>query len=571
MSSYHVPRRQFLAGLGAAGSGLVTPLGARAKGRQTAPAAPLLPPLEFELHITRRTMHIAGQHGVGYCVNGHMPGPLLRWQEGREVVIHVYNHMDEPTALHWHGVRLPSAQDGVPGLSFAGIPPRGRYTYRFPVQQSGTYWYHSHMGHQESAGLYGALIIEPAGASLLPKAERDYTILLSDWSDVSAAQIVANLKMQDDYYNFRQRSIASLPQESRAAGGLGAALKSRLQWSHMRMSATDISDVSGVLYRYLMNGKPAQEGWSGLFTPGERICLRVINAAAMTLFDVRIPGLTMQLVEADGNPVVPVNLDEFRIGPGETYAVLLTPQEGKPYTIFAQSEDRTGYARGTLTPHEGLLGSLPAMDPRPVRGMVDMGMAMPMKNGAAKMAMPPTIARAPADEIDDPGPPPVNVENQNVAAHPIERVTSPGDGLEGLGRRVLAYSDLIALRPPPDQRPPSREIILHLTGNMERYIWGFNGRKYSESGPIHLAYGERVRFTIINDTMMEHPLHLHGLWSELETGADDQHRPLKHTVISQPGSRMSVLVTADIRGVWAYHCHLMYHMQTGMFREVVVS
>ncbi len=570
MSRHFMLRRQFLAGLGAAGSFMAL----SRTGQAGTITAGERPPLEMELHITRQKVHIAGRSGEGYCVNGHMPGPVLRWQEGREVRIHVHNHMDEPTSLHWHGIRLPSDQDGVPGLSFAGIPPGGQFTYSFPVLQSGTYWYHSHMGHQESSGLYGALIVEPAGASPLPKADQDYTILLSDWSDVSAEQIVDNLKMQDDYYNFRQRSLASLPEESRQAGGLMAALKSRLQWSRMRMSATDISDVSGVLYTYLMNGEAPAQGWSGLFRPGERVCLRVINAAAMTLFDVRVPGLEMLVVEADGNPVVPVPVDEFRIAPGETYAVMVTPRKAQPYTIFAQSEDRTGYARGTLTPRYGLLGDIPPMDPRPVRGMVDMGMAMPMKAGMksmAGMAMPPAIRRTPADEIDDPGPPPLNVENQNVAESPVERVSSPGDGLEGTGRRVLAYSDLVALRPPPDQRPPSREIILHLTGNMERYIWGFNGRKYSESGPIHLALGERVRFTVINDTMMEHPLHLHGLWSELENGADDQHRPLKHTVISQPGSRMSVLVTADAPGAWAYHCHLMYHMQTGMFREVVVS
>ncbi|OOL17809.1 copper resistance protein CopA [Bombella intestini] len=566
MSHHSMLRRQFLAGLGAAGSFMAL----SGTGRAELPVTKPLPPLEMDLHITRRKVRIAGHSGEGYCINGQMPGPVLRWQEGREVRIHVHNHMDEPTSLHWHGIRLPSDQDGVPGLSFAGIPAGGKFTYSFPVLQSGTYWYHSHMGHQESAGLYGALVVEPAGPALLPKADRNHMILLSDWSDVSAEQIVDNLKMQDDYYNFRQRSLASLPEESRRAGGLGAALKSRLQWSHMRMSATDISDVSGVLYTYLMNGEAPSAGWSGLFQPGEQVCLHVINAAAMTLFDVRIPGLEMQVVEADGNPVVPVPVDEFRIGPGETYVVMVKPQKVQPYTIFAQSEDRTGYARGTLTPRYGLLGDVPPMDPRPVRGMVDMGMAMPMK-GMKGMAMPPVIQRTPADEIDDPGPPPLNVENQNVAANPIERVSSPGDGLEGISRRVLAYSDLVALRPPPDQRPPSREIILHLTGNMERYIWGFNGRKYSESGPIHLARGERVRFMVINDTMMEHPLHLHGLWSELENGADDQHRPLKHTVISQPGSRMSVLVTADAPGTWAYHCHLMYHMQTGMFREVVIS
>lgn len=576
MSDYIVPRRHFLASLGAMSTAALAHKTQRAVAKPSSHRARIQAveePLEFELTLTRGEIKLGGTRGIAYYVNGQLPAPVLRWQEGREVVIHVHNKMDEPTALHWHGIRLPSDQDGVPGLSFAGIPAGESFTYRFPVMQSGTYWYHSHIGHQETAGLYGAIIIEPAEASLLPRAKHDHIVLLSDWTDVTAEQIINNLKMQSDYYNFRQRSVASLPRETRQAGGMMAAFKSRLQWSRMRMSATDISDVSGVVYHYLMNGQAAQQGWSGLFQPGQAVLLRVINAAAMTLFDVRIPGLEMVVVEADGNPVAPVAVDEFRIAPGETYMVRVTPVVSKPYTIFAQSEDRTGFARGTLTPQLGLLGPLPKMDPRPVRGMADMGMSsmagmgsMPHMGGGANQK----LLREPADEIDDPGPPPINVENQMVAAQPIERVGSPGDGLENNGRKVLAYSDLKALIPAPDHRPPTREIILHLTGNMERYIWGFNGRKYSESGPIHLQYNERVRLTVINDTMMEHPLHLHGMWSELENG-EDIYRPLKHTVISQPGSRMSVLVTADALGVWAYHCHLMYHMQTGMFREVIVS
>ncbi|MXV45166.1 copper resistance system multicopper oxidase [Saccharibacter sp. 17.LH.SD] len=566
MTLVPISRRGFLAGTGVSVAAASLPAATYAS--PSSEASPLI-----ELHITRRNMTIGGQTAPAYLINDSLPGPTLRWREGQEVRIRVHNHLDEMTTIHWHGIRLPADQDGVPGLSYKGIPAGESFTYSFPVQQSGTYWYHSHAGGQEPCGMYGALIIDPAGEDPLPAVDRDYILLLSDWSDVSPAQIISNLKMQDDYYNFRQRSVASLAHEARQGGGIIPALKDRLTWSHMRMSATDISDVSGVIYQYLLNGQTHNEGWSGLFRPGEKIRLRFVNGAAMTLFDIRIPGLDMAIVEADGNPVAPVTVDEFRIGVGETYAVVVQPRRNEAYTIFAQSEDRTGYARGTLTPRDGLKGAIPPMDPRPVRTMVDMGMDMMMHGGMQGMSTMEKSSSASfpmAAEIDDPGPPPLNVENQNRAKHPIDRTTSPGDGLEHNGRRVLAYSQLRSVRRAMDLRPPSREIILHATGNMERYIWGFNGRKFSESGPIRLRHNERVRFTIINDTMMEHPFHLHGLWIELENGQGD-YRPIKHTVISQPGSIMRFLVTADVPGMWAFHCHLMYHMATGMFRVVSVS
>ncbi|GBR55447.1 copper resistance protein CopA [Neokomagataea thailandica NBRC 106555] len=538
--------------------------------------------------------------------------------------------------------------DGVPGLSFHGIAPGETFTYRFPLKQSGTYWYHSHSNMQEAQGLVGALIIDPATPDPL-SCERDYVVVLGEWTDVSPAEIVSNLKMQDDYYNFRQRTTASLPAQSQHDGGAIPALKSRLMWSGMNMSATDISDVSGVIYTYTLNGIAPHTGWEGIFQAGERIRLRFINSATMTLFDVRIPGLEMMVVAADGNPVEPVPVDEFRIGVAETYDIIVQPHENRAYTLFAQSEDRTGYALGTLTPHTGIRAPIPAMDSRPVRTMADMGMDMdgmdmsdmasmpgmdmtthhtpmpphhhmagmkmdkmdmssmpgmdmksmhhghhmhmmpgmhmdgmgnmPMHSmdmGHMSMSSDSKMQNAKSDtppprlEIDDPGPPPINVENQNIAAHPIDRLNDPGDGLAQNGRRVLTYKHLRALTPAPDQRPASREIILHLTGNMQRYIWGFNGRKFSESGPIRLQRNERIRFTLINDTMMEHPIHLHGFWSELENG-QGAFNPRKHTIISQPGSKLSFLMTADEPGLWAFHCHLLYHMDLGMFRTVSVA
>ncbi|MFT9017364.1 copper resistance system multicopper oxidase [Acetobacter malorum] len=590
-------RRRFVTGMGAGGLMAALPCPSHsATAALPAGLIPAEPSATWDLRVGRTHIEIDHKALNAPCVGGTVPGPVLRWRQGDTVAVNVTNTLrHENTSIHWHGIRLPSDMDGVPGLSFTGIQPGETFTYRFRLHQSGTYWYHSHSGMQEAQGLYGAVVIDPIHPD--PNAcERDYVILLSEWTDVSPMDMINNLKMQDDYYVFRQRTAASFPKEAREAGSAMAALKDRLAWSRMRMAATDISDVTGIIYTYLLNGHAPDMNWNGLFRPGERVRLRFINGSSMTFFDIRIPGLEMLVVQADGNDVEPVPVDEFRIGVAETYDVIVQPKEDRAYTIFAQSDDRTGYARGTLAPRVGMAGPVPPMDPRPVRTMIDMGMGdmkpgesmkdMQMPDGdmsgmemgskdlsagsMAGMDMSHMHHTMPPIEVDDPGPPPINVENQNVAMMPVDRLGSPGDGLEQNGRRVLNYKQLRATRPGADPRPPSREIILHLTGNMERYIWGFNGRKFSESGPIRLKKGERVRFTLINDTMMEHPIHLHGLWSELENGQGD-YRPYKHTLISQPGSRMSYLVTADVPGVWAYHCHLMLHMDLGMFRTVIVE
>jgi len=507
------------------------------------------PAQHYDLRIGESPINITGRTVRAPLVDGVAPGPVLRWREGETVTLSVTNTLDETTSIHWHGIRVPSDMDGVPGLSFAGIAPGQSFTYRFAVRQSGTYWYHSHSNMQEARGLYGAIVIDPAGEDP-NRADRDYVVVLSDWSDTSQDRIESKLKFDSDSYNFRQRTAASFLKQAQTHDA-GALLADRLRWSRMRMSATDISDVSGITYTYLMNGTAPDRNWTALFAPGERVRLRFINASAMTFFDVRIPGLSMQVVQADGNNVVPVTVDEFRMGVAETYDVIVTPEADRVYTIFAQSEDRTGYARGTLTARAGSIGPIPPMDPRPVRTMQDMGMMPGMDMSGMKSAK-------------------TTVENQFAAPMPMNRLDDPGDGLAHNGRRVLRYTDLRALRPGVDPRPPGREITLHLTGNMERYIWGFDGKKFSEAPPVYLRLGERVRFILINDTMMEHPIHLHGLWSELENG-QGAFRPYKHTIISQPGSRLSYLVTADVPGLWAYHCHLMFHMELGMFRTVVVS
>jgi FtsP/CotA-like multicopper oxidase with cupredoxin domain len=408
---------------------------------------------------------------------------------------------------------------------------------------------------QEQTGVYGPIVIEPK-AGYAQSFDRDYVVMLSDWTDENPDTIASNLKFQSDYYNFHQRTLGTFIEDAQRQG-LAETLKDRLAWGKMRMSPTDILDVSGAAYTYLINGHPPGANWTALFRPGERVRVRFINGSSMSIFDVRIPGLPMTVVQADGNDIEPVTVDEFRISVAETYDVIVQPKDDRAYTIFAEAEDRTGYARGTLAPRAGMAAAIPPMDPRPMRTIADMGMAGMEHGEMPGMELGPEGKRLQG-----------TVGVDNVAMMPSGRLESAGEGFPA-GRRVLSYADLRATRPGSDARPPSRDITLHLTGNMERFIWGFDGKKFSEAEPIPLQRGERVRFVLINDTMMEHPIHLHGLWSELENG-HGEFQPYKHTINVQPGERLSYLVTADTPGRWAFHCHLLYHMETGMFREVRV-
>ena len=537
---------------------------------------PVLSGSEFQLEIGPTPINITGQPRIATAVNGQVPGPILRWREGDTVTLAVSNRLSVPSSIHWHGIRVPSPMDGVPGLSFNGIAPGETFIYRFPVHQSGTYWYHSHSGFQEQTGVDGPIVIVPKGG-YAQAFDRDYVVFLFDWSDENPDTIVSNLKFQSDYYNYGQRTVGTFVDDA-AQKGLAATVANRLEWGKMRMSPTDILDVSGATYTYLINGQPPGANWTALFRPGERVRLRFINGSVMSIYDVRIPDLQMTVVQADGNDVEPVTVDEFRISVAETYDVIVQPRAERAYTIFVQVEDRSGYARGTLAPRPGMTAPIPPMDPRPLRTMTDMGMGgmgtggmdhgsmpgMPADRGAmGHGSMAGMEAGKSAQKLD------LSVEVNNVAEMPTERLNSPGEGFPA-GRRVLTYADLRATRPGSDPRPPSHEITLHLTGNMERFIWGFDGKKFSEAGPIELKRGDRVRFVLINDTMMEHPIHLHGLWSELENG-HGEYRPYKHTINVKPGEKLSYLVSADTPGRWAYHCHLLYHMETGMFREVRVA
>jgi CopA family copper-resistance protein len=546
-------RRHFLQSAAAAGALSLVPW-----PRQRALAAsgaPVLSGTEFQLDIGPVPMNVRGRAMTATGINGQIPAPILRWREGDTVTLAVTNRLSEPTSIHWHGVRTPSPMDGVPGLSFAGIPPGETFVYRFPVHQSGTYWYHSHSGFQEQTGVYGPIVIEPKGG-YAQGFDRDYVVMLSDWTDESPDTIVSNLKFQSNYYNYGQRTLGTFIDDAQRKG-LSETVADRLEWGKMRMSPTDILDVSGATYTYLINGQPPGANWTALFRPGERVRLRFINGSSMSIFDVRIDGLPMTVIQADGNDVMPVTADEFRISVAETYDVIVRPRADRAYTIFAQAEDRTGYARGTLAPRPGMAAAIPPMDPRPLRTMTDMGMGGMEHGEMPGMELSPEGKRLEG-----------KVGVDNVAMMPTERLNRAGEGFPS-GRRVLSYADLRATRPGRDPRPPSYEITLHLTGNMERFLWGFDGKKFSEAEPIVLKRGERVRFVLINDSMMEHPIHLHGLWSELENGRGE-YRPYKHTINVKPGERLSYLVTADEPGRWAYHCHLLYHMETGMFREVRV-
>ncbi len=564
----NVSRRHFVMGMAAGGTLLglgINPQTALSKPANTK-ALSTLKGKVFDLTIDYLPVNFTGRERIATAVNGSIPAPVLRWQEGETVTLRVTNNLSVDSSIHWHGIILPPNMDGVPGLSFAGIKPGATFEYQFSVDQSGTYWYHSHSQFQEQTGLYGAIIIDPKEPEPF-EFDREYIVQLSDWSDDSPELIYATLKKMSHYYNFRDRTVGDIWKDI-VDKGLISTWKDRAMWNSMRMSDTDIADVNGYAYTFLMNGITPKEGWLGLFKAGEKIRLRFINSAAMTIFDVRIPGLKMTVVAADGQNIQPVEVDEFRIATAETYDVIVEPDGKQAYTIFAQSMDRTGFARGTLTPNEHLQSVIPAMDYAPTLTHNDMGMAASM--GAAHGDMHHMNTPHQSDEIHHAatefGP-----QTDMRVATAANGLHDPGVGLrdhqQRYGRRVLTYADLRNLYL-SKKRAPTRDIILHLNGNMSRYIWTINGVKFADAEPIVLTYGERVRFTLINDTMMTHPMHLHGMWSELEV-EDADYQPRKHTVIVQPASKIRFLVTADAIGQWAFHCHLLYHMP-GMFRAVHV-
>ncbi len=562
----------------------------------------------IDLDISESRFTVGGRSAQAMTINGTVPGPLIRLKEGQDVTLRVTNRLTEHTSIHWHGILLEPDMDGVPGVSFGGIRPGETFIYRFPVRQSGTYWYHSHSGGQELQGLYAPMIVDPIEPDPF-RYSREYVVMLSDWTFESPESLLGNLKKLPGYYNFQRRTLGQFFDDA-SRMGWWPTLQDYLMWDRMRMDPTDFADVTGHTFTYLMNGLSPAANWTGLVRPGEKVRLRFINAAAMTFFDVHIPGVTMTVVQADGQNVQPVIVEEFRIGVAETFDVIVELPEDRAYTIFAETMDRSGYARGTLAPRAGMTAEIPSRRPRPVRTMADMGMQMkhaemegmealddmpgrkqPDDHGMVEPVHPglgtehsegmhemPARGREAKRRSEIPGIEPVKhgpddhgTGNQMIAEYSRNMLHEPGRGLEGSPRRVLVYTDLKSLAPYPDQREPEREIELHVTGNMDRYMWSFDGKTYSEArDPIRFRYRERLRLTFVNDTMMEHPLHLHGMWMYLENGMGP-HLPRKHTVVVKPAERLSVVITADAPGRWALHCHLLLHMEAGMFRVVEVA
>ena len=614
-------RRTFVKGLTAGGilGGLglwQTPIWAAPRWGETN----VLSGTEFDLLIGETPVNFTGNARTAITINGGIPGPQLRWREGDTVTLRVKNRLKDMTSIHWHGIILPANMDGVPGLSFHGIEPNGTYVYQFKVKQNGTYWYHSHSGFQEQVGVYGPLVIDAKEPEPF-EYDRDYVVMLTDWTDEDPASLMKTLKKQSDYYNTHKRTVSDFIHDV-ADKGWSATVADRKMWAEMKMNPTGMADVGGATYAYAMSGHAPNSNWTGTFKPGEKLRLRFINGSAMSYFDVRIPGLKMTVVAADGQYVKPVSVDEFRIATAETFDVIVEPTQDA-YTLFAQAMDRSGYARGTLAVRSGLAAPVPELDPRPLVTMADMGMAG-MDHGAmvgmgdmtgmyhskmagmgdssmqfmsgmdgsvikfinhgatqdmsgmdnmegmdhSKMSMGGMSGMGemqshPATESNNP-----LVDMQAMTTSP--KLDDPGMGLRENGRKVLTYSDLKSTFEDPDGREPSRTIELHLTGHMEKFSWSFNGVKFSDAEPLKLKYGERVRIVLVNDTMMTHPIHLHGMWSDLED-ENGQFLVRKHTIDMPPGSKRSYRVTADALGRWAYHCHLLYHMEMGMFREVRVE
>lgn len=569
--SFIFNRRAVLRGAALAGAGLTLPGWAR----PVSPGITSLPPelsgdvLNLRVGHVMRTVDGRTSHGIG--INGHAPAPLIRLKEGQRVRIEVENALGEETSIHWHGLLLPFQMDGVPGVSFPGIAARGRFTYEFPVIQSGTYWYHSHSGLQEQMGHYGPIVIDPAGADPVP-FDREHVVMLSDHTPMHPHAIFRRLKLEPGYFNRQRQTLAGL------LAGRDQKPGERAEWGAMRMDPTDIADVTGSAYTYLVNGHGPADNWTALFRPGERVRLRFVNASAMTTFNVRIPGLALTVVAADGQNVRPVEVDEFQFAPAETYDVVVTPSEGGAFTIVGESIDRSGMARATLAPREGMAAPIPPLRRRPVATMIDMGMgAMSGATCAPEHAAMGHCSPAPGGHAMDHSMRDFSVAPgvkrdpgvQTISPMPVDRTGDPGQGLADVGHRTLNYRMLAALSPNPDTRAPGREVVIHLTGNMERYMWSFDGVKFAHvDKPIAMRSGERVRVTLVNDTMMGHPIHLHGHFFELVTG-QGAHAPRKHTVLVQPGGKVSWDVTAE-PGDWAFHCHMLYHMHAGMMQVVQV-
>lgn len=528
---------------------------------------------EYDLTVDRVKIDSGNfiKDGIGY--NGKSPGPVLRFKEGEKVRINVTNNLDEMTSIHWHGLILPYKQDGVPGISFPGIKPGETFTYEFPIVQAGTYWFHSHSGFQEPDGAFGAIVIEPEGREPF-RYNREYVIQLTDKHPHSGDRIMRNLKMMPDYYNRQQQTVGEFFSDA-SENGLMNTLQDRMAWGDMRMMKADVEDLQG--FTGMINGMGPEQNWTGLFEPGERIRLRFINSSAMTYFDMRIPGLDMTVVQSDGNNVQPVTVDEFRIGVAETYDVIVRPKDAQAYTIFAESMGRSGYARATLAPEEGMESTVPEMREPARLTMADMGSMPGMDHGSMDMSGSPEMSgmdHSTMQGMDHSGM--AGMDQGSMATSqevPSDPFYAKGSGLvptAANGGKFLSYADLKAQNPLYEDREPTREIELRLTGNMERYSWSINGVKYEDADPIRLKYGERVRFKFVNTTMMTHPMHLHGMWSILDVGAGEWN-PVKHTVSVQPGTTVYMETEVDAPGQWAFHCHLSYHAAAGMFRKVIVE
>ncbi len=619
-----IDRRRLLRNAGLGGTGLALaahlPAWAQQVSAGIVKSLPSVSGEDIRLRIAHQMMTIDGRESHAIGINGTVPAPLIRLREGQNVRLHVENALDEDSSIHWHGLILPFHMDGVPGVSFPGIKPRSTFTYEFPIVQAGTYWYHSHSGLQEQLGHYGPIVIDPPGVDPI-QSDREHVIVLSDHSEMHPHIIFKKLKQQGGYFNYQKQTLAG------QLRGEGQSAKERLEWGRMRMDPTDVSDVTGSTYSYLVNGHGPRDNWTALFTPGERVRLRLINASAMTTFNVRIPGLKLTVVQSDGLNVRPVTVDELQIAVAETYDVIVEPTDDRAYTLVGESVDRSGMARATLAPRAGMAAEVPPLRKRPLATMKDMGMGdmggmAGMDHGAsaapaAAVACAPehaamghcvaVAAAAPAGAVDHaamghgtPAAPVAAPDTmaamdkgsggmshsmrdfsnapgvkktptvQTISPMPMDRTGEPGQGLEGVGHRVLVYRDLMAVDRNPDVRAPDREMQIHLTGNMERYMWAFDGEKLNEvKEPIPFLKDERVRVTLINDTMMGHPIHLHGHFFELVTG-HGEYAPRKHTVQVQPGGTVTFDVTTDAVGDWAFHCHMLYHMHAGMMQVVTV-
>lgn len=522
--------------------------------------------VEYDLYVKDTLVNYTGKIKKALAINGQIPAPVLYFTEGDTAVMRVHNLLDEPTSIHWHGLLVPNEQDGVPYLTTAPVMPGATHVYKFPVRQNGTYWYHSHAGLQEQKGLYGAFIVRKradAPGLRMHDTIPDYTLVLSDWTDEKASQVNRRLHVGSDWFSIQKGSVQSYWEAIRHK-----AFKTKLVNEWKRMTAMDVSDV--YYNAFLANGE--RNAFLSPFRTGQKIRIRLVNGSASTYFWLRYAGGKITVVANDGKEVEPVEVDRMMIAVSEIYDIVLTvPADNLRYQLEATAEDRSGST--SLWLGYGRMVELPPLPPlNYFAGMKMMNKMMKMNGDMDAMGMKMTLQKMDMNEVMYPevssGMQGSTVSGGTIGAHVHAGGMNMGADTVQASIKTLNYGMLKStVKTSLPDSVPVKELRFDLTGNMERYVWSLDNKTLSEADKILIKEGENVRVILYNNTMMRHPMHLHGHFFRLKNGHGD-YDPLKFTLDLMPMETDTIEFTADehSRGNWYFHCHVLYHMMSGMGR-----